>query len=117
MTSPQPHSQVSTIDRRLSIAPMLDWTDRHCRYFLRLISKHVLLYTEMVTTGAILHGDLGFRIDLNVEVQVVDNPPVVKIKIRAVLFIVKKVQSIQNDPLCGFWPDSSPRPPATDSGI
>lgn len=35
---------------------MLDWTDRHCRYLLRLISRHALLYTEMVTTGAILHG-------------------------------------------------------------
>ena len=41
----------------ISIAPMMDWTDRHYRYFLRLISKHVLLYTEMVTTGAILFGD------------------------------------------------------------
>ncbi|MBN0818091.1 tRNA-dihydrouridine synthase, partial [Pseudomonas aeruginosa] len=38
---------------RFSIAPMLDWTDRHCRYFLRLLSRHTLLYTEMVTTGAI----------------------------------------------------------------
>jgi len=36
---------------------MMDWTDRHCRYFLRLISRHAYLYTEMVTTGAILHGD------------------------------------------------------------
>lgn len=36
---------------------MLDWTDRHCRYFHRLLSKHSLLYTEMLTTGAILHGD------------------------------------------------------------
>ncbi len=45
------------IDRRLCIAPMLDWTDRHCRYFLRLISPSALLYTEMVTTGAILFGD------------------------------------------------------------
>jgi tRNA-dihydrouridine synthase A len=36
---------------------MMDWTDRHCRYFLRLISKHTYLYTEMITTGAILHGD------------------------------------------------------------
>jgi len=36
---------------------MLDWTDRHCRYFLRLISKQTLLYTEMVTTGALIHGD------------------------------------------------------------
>jgi len=45
---------------------MLDWTDRHCRFFLRLISRHVLLYTEMVTTGAVLHGDrhrlLGFSL-------------------------------------------------------
>lgn len=52
------------LDRRLSVAPMLDWTDRHCRYFLRLITRHTLLYTEMVTTGALLHGDrerhLGF---------------------------------------------------------
>ncbi|HGH8157306.1 tRNA-dihydrouridine synthase, partial [Vibrio cholerae] len=37
---------------RLSVAPMLDWTDRHCRYFHRLLSAQTLLYTEMVTTGA-----------------------------------------------------------------
>ncbi len=43
--------------RRFSVAPMMDWTDRHCRYFLRLLSKHALLYTEMVTTGALLNGD------------------------------------------------------------
>ncbi len=43
--------------RRFSVAPMLDWTDRHDRYFLRLISRQALLYTEMVTTGAMLHGD------------------------------------------------------------
>lgn len=42
---------------RLSLAPMLDWTDRDFRYLCRLISKHTLLYTEMVTTGALLHGD------------------------------------------------------------
>lgn len=36
---------------------MMDWTDRHCRYFLRLISPHAFLYTEMVTTGALIHGD------------------------------------------------------------
>ena len=48
---------LSEPDRRLSIAPMMDRTDRHFRYFLRLISKHVLLYTEMVTSGAIIHGD------------------------------------------------------------
>ena len=45
------------INRKLSIAPMLDWTDRFDRYFLRLITRHTLLYTEMVTTGALLHGD------------------------------------------------------------
>ncbi len=42
--------------RRLSVAPMMDWTDRHERFFLRLISRRALLYTEMITTGAILHG-------------------------------------------------------------
>lgn len=42
--------------RKVSIAPMMDCTDRHFRYFLRLISRHVLLYSEMVTTGALLHG-------------------------------------------------------------
>ena len=41
----------------VSIAPMMAWTDRHARYFLRLISKHTMLYTEMVTTGALLHGE------------------------------------------------------------
>ncbi|MCB1751728.1 MAG: tRNA dihydrouridine(20/20a) synthase DusA [Gammaproteobacteria bacterium] len=45
------------LDRRFSIAPMLDWTDRFCRYFLRQISKRALLYTEMVTTSALLYGD------------------------------------------------------------
>jgi tRNA-dihydrouridine synthase A len=42
--------------RAFCVAPMLDWTDRHERYFLRLISRHAFLYTEMVTTGALLHG-------------------------------------------------------------
>ncbi|ODN41662.1 tRNA dihydrouridine(20/20a) synthase DusA [Piscirickettsia litoralis] len=42
---------------RFSVAPMLDWTDRHCRYLFRILSKHAVLYTEMVTTGAILHND------------------------------------------------------------
>jgi tRNA-dihydrouridine synthase A len=41
----------------VSVAPMMDWTDRHCRYFLRLISPRVRLYTEMITTAAVLHGD------------------------------------------------------------
>ena len=44
------------INHKLSCAPMLDWTDHHCRYFYRLMSAHTVLYTEMVTTGAILHG-------------------------------------------------------------
>lgn len=42
---------------RLSVAPMMDWTDRHDRTFLRLITRHTRLYTEMVTTGALIHGD------------------------------------------------------------
>jgi len=45
------------IDRKLSVAPMLDWTDRYCRFFLRQITRHTLLYTEMITTGALLHRD------------------------------------------------------------
>jgi len=46
-----------TLDRRFSVAPMLAWTDRHERFLLRLISKRVLLYTEMITTGALIYGD------------------------------------------------------------
>ncbi|MCZ7019333.1 tRNA-dihydrouridine synthase, partial [Salmonella enterica] len=42
--------------QRFSVAPMLDWTDRHCRHFHRLMTGQTLLYTEMVTTGAIIHG-------------------------------------------------------------
>ncbi|HEY4645642.1 MAG TPA: tRNA dihydrouridine(20/20a) synthase DusA [Steroidobacteraceae bacterium] len=45
------------LDRRLSVAPMMDWTDRHCRFFLRLFSPHALLYTEMITAAALVHGD------------------------------------------------------------
>ncbi len=52
------------LDHRFSVAPMMDWTDRHCRVFHRLISRRARLYTEMLTTGAIIHGDrrrlLGF---------------------------------------------------------
>ncbi|WP_321897349.1 tRNA dihydrouridine(20/20a) synthase DusA [Paraburkholderia heleia] len=44
--------------RRVSVAPMMDWTDRHCRSLHRFISRHAWLYTEMVTTGALLHGDV-----------------------------------------------------------
>src|SRR5580692_9723998 len=42
---------------RFSIAPMMEWTDRHCRFFHRLMTRRALIYTEMVTTGAVLHGD------------------------------------------------------------
>ena len=42
---------------KIFIAPMLDWTDRHCRYFMRLISPNSILFSEMITTGAILYGD------------------------------------------------------------
>jgi tRNA-dihydrouridine synthase A len=49
----------STDTHRFCVAPMMDCTDRHCRYFLRLLSKKALLYTEMVTTGALLHGEPG----------------------------------------------------------
>ena len=49
----------------LSIAPMLDWTDRYCRYFHRLITRHARLYTEMVTTGALIHGDVSRHLDFN----------------------------------------------------
>lgn len=43
--------------RPVSVAPMMEWTDRHCRYFMRLISRHAVLYTEMVTSSALIHGD------------------------------------------------------------
>jgi tRNA-dihydrouridine synthase A len=52
---------------RLSIAPMMDWTDRHCRYFHRLLSRRTRLYTEMVTTGALRHGDVPRHLDFNWE--------------------------------------------------
>src|SRR5919201_6425642 len=49
---------------KFSVAPMMDWTDRHCRVFHRLLTRRAVLYTEMVTTGAVIHGDrarlLGF---------------------------------------------------------
>jgi tRNA-dihydrouridine synthase A len=47
----------SAISRRFSVAPMMEWTDRHCRFFHRLLTRRALLYTEMLTTGAIIHGD------------------------------------------------------------
>lgn len=51
------------LNRKVAIAPMMDWTDSHCRYFLRIISRHTLLYTEMITTGAILHGNRDYLLN------------------------------------------------------
>jgi len=45
------------IDRRISVAPMMDWTDRHCRFFLRGFSPAMLLYTEMINARAVVRGD------------------------------------------------------------
>ena len=50
---------------RLCVAPMMDWTDRHCRYFHRLIAPRTRLYTEMITTGALLHGDVARHLDFD----------------------------------------------------
>jgi len=52
-------------DWRMSVAPMMDWTDRHCRYFHRLLSRRTRLYTEMVTSGALLHGDVPRHLDFD----------------------------------------------------
>ncbi len=52
---------------RFCVAPMMDYSDRHCRYFLRLLSRHARLYTEMVTTGAILHGDREYLLGFNTQ--------------------------------------------------
>jgi tRNA-dihydrouridine synthase A len=52
-------------DYRLCIAPMMDWTDRHCRFFLRLITRHARLYTEMVTVPALVHGDVARHLDFD----------------------------------------------------
>jgi tRNA-dihydrouridine synthase A len=52
---------------RLSVAPMMGWTDRHCRYFHRLLTRRTLLYTEMVTTGALIHGNAAQHLHFNDE--------------------------------------------------
>ncbi len=53
------------LDRRFSIAPMMDHTDRHFRYLMRLLTKHSVLYTEMITTGALIHGNNKKFLDYN----------------------------------------------------
>ena len=64
---PSPTLKKSLPPRRLSVAPMMDWTDRHCRMFHRQITRHTWLYTEMVTTGAIIHGDKARHLDFSEE--------------------------------------------------
>ncbi len=59
----------SKIDRRFCVAPMLDWTDKHERYFLRLMTRKALLFTEMVTTGALVHGDSERHLAFNKDEQ------------------------------------------------
>ncbi len=65
--NPAPRAQAATVQSpwRLSVAPMMDWTDRHCRVLHRLITRHTRLYTEMVTTGALLHGDVPRHLDFS----------------------------------------------------
>lgn len=58
---------LTSFSGRVSVAPMMDWTDKHCRYFLRQISRQALLYTEMVNTGAIIHGDRDRFLSFNPE--------------------------------------------------
>jgi tRNA-dihydrouridine synthase A len=57
-TYEKPMSQGVYKGRRISVAPMMDWSDRHCRVFHRQITRHTWLYTEMVTTGALVYGDV-----------------------------------------------------------
>lgn len=68
-------TQDSPFAGRFSVAPMLDWTDRHFRYFLRLLSKHAVLYSEMVTTPALIHGDAAQHLDFDAS----ENPLVLQL--------------------------------------
>jgi len=67
LTSPTADQAAVVPSRRLSVAPMMDWSDRHCRLFHRHISKHTWLYTEMVTTGALVYGDVERHLRFNEE--------------------------------------------------
>jgi tRNA-dihydrouridine synthase A len=60
-----PRTMTVSQARKFSVAPMMDWTDRHERYFLRLISRRTLLYSEMVTTGALIYGDKLRHLDFD----------------------------------------------------
>ena len=67
MDKKQDQNNTDTIDRRLSIAPMMGWTDKHYRYFMRLISPNTLLYTVMITTGALVYGEKHELLEFNEE--------------------------------------------------
>jgi len=67
MTNRIPQAEAQPSPWRMSVAPMMDWTDRHCRYFHRLLSRRALLYTEMMTTGALVHGNVPRHLDFSVQ--------------------------------------------------
>lgn len=67
MTSQNLKTLDGALQRRFCVAPMMDWTDRHCRFLMRQLSQHALLYTEMITTGALLHGDAARFLDYNAD--------------------------------------------------
>jgi tRNA-dihydrouridine synthase A len=58
---------VNDTPHRLCTAPMMDWSDRHCRYFFRQLAPSARVYTEMITTGALIHGDVAHHLDYNPE--------------------------------------------------
>ena len=60
---------VSQLDRRVAMAPMMDWSDRHCRHFIRLLAPRTLLYTEMIVADAIVRGDRGRLLDFDAREQ------------------------------------------------
>lgn len=60
-------SEVSLFSHRLCLAPMIDWTDKHFRYFIRLLNPNAVLYTEMMTTHAMIHGDRDYLLVFNAE--------------------------------------------------
>src|SRR5260221_8198106 len=62
-----PRGTASYADHRICTAPMMDWSDRHYRYFMRQINSEAFLYTEMITTGAIIHGDVPRHLDFSKE--------------------------------------------------
>jgi len=67
MTQSDNERQANPGRKRLAVAPMMEWTDRHCRSFHRQLSKQAVLYTEMVTTGALLHSDVPRHLDYSSE--------------------------------------------------